>query len=413
MITACTDKKNPVGTSELEGPTPVETEITSDMFTDFYSFEDSVRTYNSDRIMLGSYYSNDFQNKAVTLIKFTSLVDTFYQVTDVRIAMRINDSYNFDEIDNTSLKIGKIISADWYETTAKWMAPTDSTEWYNVDEFSYADGEDVELLPDLEMELVDDSLSIYLPEELLENWILVDSLNFGLALFTEDDDKFVEFHSSETQDENSPRLYFEYRETEEDTLTTYYRTATHDITLFDYDEQYQVFENKLIASNIQPIKMLTKFDIPPSIFTDVDSLAPSPTDTLEFELYKQRISINRAELILEFECDSPYPIDASINLDPYLMVVDSTAWNLTDPSIPMLANEDYEDPYITSTTDSLTSEAFAVNITAIMQDFVSGEEENLGIMIRSLYENRDFRHTEFKIEPRIKIIFTPPYLGDN
>lgn len=407
LIAACTDKKNPVGTSGQEGPTPLETEISADMFTHFYSFEDSIRNYNSDNLLVGKYLSNNFQNNAASLIKFTSLVDSFYQITNVRLDLKIRDNYNFDVIDNTTLKVGKIISSNWFETTATWLAPTDSTSWCTDGEFSFADGEDIVLLDGLEMELTDDSLSIFLPDDLLENWILADTLNFGLALFTLDDDKFVEFYSAEYSDEDSPRLYFDYRETEEDTLVTYYRTPGNDVLIYETDDDYQVFENKLIASNIQPIKMLTKFAIPESIFTSVDTFTTSFD-----ELYMQRLTINRAELILTFESSSPYPLDGTINLDPYFMVSDSTAWNLTDPSIPMLSSDDYEDPYISSVSDSLTSAAFAVNITKIIQDMVSGEKENYGIMIRSLYENHNFRHTEFNIQTKIEIIFTPPYFGE-
>ncbi|MFC1898500.1 hypothetical protein ACFLYJ_02900 [Candidatus Cloacimonadota bacterium] len=412
LVSACTDKKNLVGISGQEGPQPIETEITADMFTDFYSFEDSVRAYNSNNLLLGNYASNNFDNKAATLLKFTSLVDTFYEVTNARIFLRVNDNYNFDVIDNTNLKVGRIISSDWYETISTWIEPTDTTSWFTENEFSFADNEDIELLDGLDIELIDDSLSIYLPDELLEEWILADNINYGLALFTEDTDKFVEFYSSETDDDNMPRLYFDYRETEEDTLVTYYRVPTHDVMIYDSDADYQVFTDKLIASNVQPIKMFTKFDIPASIFTDVDSSAPSPADTLEFQLYKQRLTIARAELILAFECADPYPLDVSINLDPYIMVTGEL--NLTDPSIPMLDSEAYDDLYITSTSDSLTSDAFKINITRIMQNLVSNpdEYENFGIMIRSLYENRDFRHTEFSIQPSIEIIFVPPYLGE-
>ncbi|MDO9577527.1 MAG: hypothetical protein Q7J16_06540 [Candidatus Cloacimonadales bacterium] len=413
LAASCTNKKNPVGTSGEEGPIPTETEITADMFTDFYSFEDSIRTYNSDNLLVGRYDSNNFQNNAASLIKFTSLVDSFYQITNVRLDLRIRDNHDFDI---TTLKVGKIISSNWFETTATWLAPTDSTSWYTDGAFSFTEGEDIEILYGLDMALIGDSLSIRLPNDILENWILADTLNYGLALFCEEDNKFVEFYSAEYSDEDSPRLYFDYQETEEDTLVTNYRTPGNDILIYEKDDVYQIFENKLIASNIQPIKMLTRFAIPESIFTSVD------TFTISFdEFYMQRLTINRAELILTFDCANPYPLDGTISLDPYLMVSDSTAWNLTDPSLPMLNSEDYEDPYISSTSDSLNSAAFAVNITKIIQDMVSGEKDNYGIMIRSLYENHDFRHTEFFYDendltntknPRIEIIFTPPYFGE-
>jgi len=249
------------------------------MFTDFYSFEDSVRTYNSAILMVGNYFSNNFANQAVSLLKFTSLVDSFYEVTNVRLFLRIKNNHDFDVIDNTTLKVGRIITSEpnwnWYESTATWLAPSDSSSWFTEGEFSTENNEDIELLDGLEMELTDDSLSIFLPDELLENWILADTLNYGLALFSDEDEQFIEFYSAESEADNYPKLYFDYRETEEDTLSTYSRTPLHDVLIYDADDEYQVFTDKLIASNIQPIKMFTKFDIPFSIF--LHSIPPSIT----------------------------------------------------------------------------------------------------------------------------------------
>ena len=77
IIFGCTDKKNPVGTNGQQGPLPIETEIASDQFSNIYSFEDSLKKYNSDKLLIGNYNRNDTDNQLVTLIKFTSLVDTF------------------------------------------------------------------------------------------------------------------------------------------------------------------------------------------------------------------------------------------------------------------------------------------------------------------------------------------------
>ena len=93
IIMGCTNKKNLTGTQGQEGPEPVETEVTSNMFTQFYSFEDSTRNFNSDNLLLGNYQRNDFANNAVTLLKFTSLVDTFYQVLNVELKMQIKEKH--------------------------------------------------------------------------------------------------------------------------------------------------------------------------------------------------------------------------------------------------------------------------------------------------------------------------------
>jgi hypothetical protein len=308
-------------------------------------------------------------------------------------------------IDNTTLKVGKM-NIDWFESTATWFEPTDSTTWTNA-EFSFNDGEDFELLNNLEITLEDeDSLTIVLPDDLVEDWILADSLNFGLALFTEDAGKFLEIYSSET-DEEAPKIYFDYQETAEDSLVTTYKVATHDIHLGFTDYDYQIFPNRLIVSDIQPIRMTMKFDIPAEIFTDLETAAIEDT-----ALYLQRLTINRADLVLSFNENLPaeYPLETGINIDPYILVGDTL--NLNDPSRPLLDDDDYEDLYISSSYDSLNSDAFKINITSIVQNLVSGEYENYGIMLRSLYEGYDLKHTEFSVEPKIEILFTPPYLDD-
>ena len=95
----------------------------------------------------------------------------------------------------------------------------------------------------------EESLTIELPNDLVEEWILEDSLNYGLALFTEEDNAFMELYSSENDDE-APKIYFDYQETVDDTVVTVYKTATHDINIGYTDYDYQYFENRLIGEGV-------------------------------------------------------------------------------------------------------------------------------------------------------------------
>ncbi|HPR17297.1 MAG TPA: DNRLRE domain-containing protein [Candidatus Cloacimonadota bacterium] len=407
IFSGCTDKNNPVGLAGHAGPVPTEIEIGSEHFSHVYSYEDSISIFNSEKIIMGNYEVNGFSNQAVCLLKFTSLIDTFYQeINNTKLVLYINERSNFDVIDNTTLKIGKV-TKNWYETTADWFEPTDSTTWTN-DTFSLNDGDDFELI-DFTVEYDDaDSISIELPDELVENWILQDSLNFGLAIFTEDADKFIEFSSSEMSD-SEPKLFFDYQETAEDTVVTAEKVAVHDIQIFASDYEFNVFPNNLIISNIQPVRLTMKFDLPPSIFAAADTFNTTIDDTV---LYMQRLSINRAELVLAFDQSIPtaYPLSASINIDPYLMTTDSL--NFDNLNEPLICDDDYTDLYISSTKDSLQSGEFRINITSIVQALSSGTYDNYGIMLRSIYENYDFRHTQFTAEPKLDIVFTPPYLDE-
>ncbi len=414
IMLACTDKKNPVGTGGQQGPPPMETTIHSEYFSSVFSYEDSLRNYNSNNLVLGNYNSNGFDNQLVCLLKFSSLADTFYQeITNSKLILKTKNNHNFDVIDNTTLKIGKM-NINWFESTAIWNEPTDSTSWTNGD-FSFIDGNDFDLINDLNIMIEnEDSLTIEIPNDLVEEWILEDSLNFGLALFTEEPNKFLEIYSSEYI-ENGPTLYFDYQETEEDTIVTVNRLAAHDIHIASTEQEFTLFQDHLIISNIQPIRMTMKFEIPPDIFAAADNYTTTIEDTA---LYMQRLTINSAKLILSFDNSTQeYPIETGMNIDPYIVTKDS----IDTSQQPLLANEDIQDLYTASSHDSLKSDAFKINITNILQAYSSGTYENNGIMLRSLQEGNDLKHTEFFYDPadpdnpqnpKIEIIFTPPFPED-
>ena len=406
----CTNKSNLVGTGGNEGPEPESVIISSEYFSSLYSFEDSLKNFNTDRIVVGNYEKYNTANQAVTLIKFTSLPDSFYAIENASLILSIKNKHNFDNIDETTLKIGKIINENWYESTALWKEPTDSTSW-SGNEFSLFDGDDFELIPDLEMTLEEDSLVIDIPEYLIENWIDADTLNFGLALFTPDSDCFLEINSSENgNDDLKPFITYEYMEAETDTtFTTQTVYANHDITIFYTDDEYAVFPNQLILSDMQPIKMFMKFEVPDSIFTStVENIIEDTT------LFMQRLTINKAELILYNSGNNQYPIGGTIYIDPFIVTTDTVDLNYTDPYSPFMSSDDYEDIYISSSSDSLGTEEFIIDITKILQKLTAGEYENYGIMLKSIYECRDFIHLEFETEledkkPEIRIIFMPPF----
>ncbi|MCD4796566.1 MAG: DNRLRE domain-containing protein, partial [Candidatus Cloacimonetes bacterium] len=390
-----TQKKNPIGFEG--GPDPIEIIFDHSFFNNqFYSSEDSCGTTNFDNLLLGRYDSNE----AFALIKFTSLPDSFYQISDVKLNLKIKTRNNFDIVDNSTLRVGKITSNDWFETTAKWTSPTDSTDWAVPGGFSV---DDYELYEDLDITEIDDSISIVLPDDVLGNWINSDSTNFGIVLFTETDESFMEIYSSEYSNDNSPTLYFDFRETEEDTLSNETSLPSNDGFVYKTDDIYQKFQTRLILSNIQPIRMFTKFDLPDTLFTNQESIEDTAS-------YLQRLTINKAELILSNNNSSQYPLEGTIYIDPYIVTSDTL--NFDDTSYPMLSDDDYEDLYITSSSDSLTSDEFVVDITKIIQAYTSGEYENYGIMLMSIYENRNFINLEFDTEPTIRIIFTPPYLDE-
>ena len=401
IMISCTQKDNIVGSGGSGEYTPLNITINHNYFTEIYSYEDSCAYSNSNTMVFGKYN----EESSFSLLRFTSLPDTSFEITSVNISLEIKDRNNFDVVDNTTLKIARINDIEWFENATWWVA-SDSTDWNNSEHFSETDYTD--LLPEeYEVECEEDSIYITLNTNIMVDWINED-VNSGLVIYS-DTDGFMEIYASEYSNDENPILTFEYRETQEDTLITETIETCYDCMVYEIDNNYIKFENEFKISNIQPINIYTKFDILESIFTDV-----LPVDFIienaDTALFLQRVTINKAELILNNDGTNSYPLGGSIYLSPYIVTVDTI--NTDFPEIPLLSFEDIEDLYISSSTDTLQSEQINIDITKVIQYYISGEYDNNGIVIRSLNVNDNFIHTEFDIEPEIRITFTPPYIEE-
>ena len=159
------------------------------------------------------------------------------------------------------------------------------------------------------------------------------------------------------------------------------------------------------------MNIYTKFDVLESLFTNALP-ADYIIENADTALFLQRITINKAELILNNDGSNLYPLDGSISLSPYFVTADIINTDL--PEIPLLTNDDIDDLYISSSTDTLQTEQIKIDITKVIQYYISNEDEykNNGIVLKSLNVNDNFIHTEFDLEPEIQITFTPPYLEE-
>ncbi len=401
IVVGCTQKTNVVGAGENENPEPISFAVGFDSFETFISYEDSIRNSNCSNLLIGNYENNE----AITLLKLTSLPDSIYSLDNVYLSFKIKAQHNFDIIDETTFKIAKIVSQDWFETTATYFSPTDSTKWNNEIPFSE---DDYEIIDDIgNYEITNDSLIIEFPENILQNWITdTTSTNYGLAIISENDNNFIELYSTEFSDDFAPKLCFDIQETETDTLISYQEKFNHDTFIYSSDDIYSIYSDEIKISNIQPIKSFLKFNTDNSLFTNEYSELITDTTT-----FIQQLTINKAKLILTSKNENLYPLSGSISIEPFLVTLDIP--DTTNSETPIINSEDIEDLYIISSTDSLNSDEFKIDITKIIQAFTSGEYENNGIILKSVSENNNFIHEEFDIdETKIEIIFTPPYLDN-
>ena len=403
IVISCTQKDNLVGTGGSGEQTPLNITIDHNFFTDMYSYEDSCAYSNSNTMVLGKYN----EETSYSLLRFTTLPDTSVEITSVNISLEIKNRNNFDIVDNTTLKLAKINDIEWFEN-ATWWISSDSTDWNNGEHFSETDY--TNLLPEeYEIECEEDSINIILNTNILEDWINED-VNSGLVIYS-DTGGFMEIYASEYSSDGNPILSFEYRETEEDTLITKTIETCYDCMIYETDNDYEKWENELKISNIQPVNIFTKFEVPDSLFTNA-VIQNGHTIEDSTALFLQRITINRAELVLNNDGVNSYPISGSIYLNPYFVTADTINTDPANLEIPLLSYEDINDLYISSSTDTLQSEKIHIDITKIIQYYISGEYENKGIVLRSLNVNDNFIHTEFDLGPEIQIIFTPPYIEE-
>lgn len=403
IIMGCTQKKNTVGVPNVNNE-PIEMIISdTTYFGNFYSFEDSCRNYiGNSKLVVGTYENNE----AKSLIRFTSLPDTVYQFDseNITLTLWLENSLNFE-----SLEFGKL-KQEWVEYLVTWEAATDSTDW--EDDFF----ESLDFTFDVEQT---DSLNIEIPiekfySEVNRSYFVIDSLiyDYGLILYSgssDDENRFIEIKSRESG--TQPLLSFDYTPAEDDTSRTFSNTVTYDTSMFlkkdGTNEDFVTFEDELIISNIQPIKMYLNFDISDSVFI-------ADSSGIETNYDYTMMTINKAEIILSVKdsTEFTYPLETSFTLFPYLVTSE-------DPQIPFAYSEDYE--YIYGSLNSSGSSAdteFVIDITKIVQVITSGENENNGILIKSTKENKDFSFIDFGTkfdegkEPKIRIIYTPPIFED-
>lgn len=400
FIFGCTQKDNVVGTNGPEGPSPISTTIDSEDFTAKYSYEDSCAYSNSNTLLLGNYQ----EETSYALLRFTSLPDSFYDISSVNISLEISKRNEFETVDNTTLKLATVNDILWFEN-ATWWVSSDSTDW-DGEHFSDLDYTDL-TLSEYGIICEEDSIYIELDTDILADWIDAED-NSGLVIYSESGG-FMELFSSEYGNDQNPVLTFDYKLAETDTVFTTETIETcYDCIVFETDAVYNKWEDELKISNIQPVNIFTKFEINDSIFVNglPDDYQIADNDTT---LYLQRLTINKAELILNNNGVNAYPLSGSTYLYPYLVTSDTVNTDPANLDIPLLSLEDVDESYISSTTDTLQTAQIAIDITSVIQNYVSDEIDNNGIVIRSINVNDDFIHTEFDNEPQINIIFTPPY----
>jgi hypothetical protein len=393
LLTSCIDSsKNTVGFVG-SGITPTKITIPDSCFTNQFSFQDTTENYSNNTLL---FIGNNGNKKATILLKLTNLPDSIAELSHFRLSFPLNKN-------NITLpsefSYGKI-NQKWDENQATGLKATEDENWNNPNEISTAifssDNYTIEN-DSLVFDFGNEYLSLL--RELLNTWISADSLNNGLSLsldevvYPDNEPNYLELHSSENVVQ--PHISFTYRTIKDTVDVTYFKVPAYDTFIIKEEISTNPI-NILKISNISPTRMFFKFNLPQNLFPGINSGSDY-----------QKMTINKAELVLKTETNDKYLTDHSFSFYSYLITKEN-------PELP-ISTEDYISlSGSIVTTDSLEyNKELRINITPIIQAFTSGDKDNYGIIIKSLKEGKNFDNIDFQNDNlKLDIIFTKPNLDN-
>jgi len=257
---------------------------------------------------------------------------------------------------------------------------------------------------------VPDSISVFgkelkfaLAPEVVKAWETnADSTGWNFAVKVENEG-FVEIRSREST--VGAELNLRYRKVGENTFTVYNtRPIKDDYTLTGTPD---IASPAWKLNNARATRMFIKWEPRNALFTDNDG-----TQLTDNEI--KRLTINKAVIVLHAKTNIYYTAGNPYNIFAYNLIRDSIS--LANP--PRTA--DYETlVYTPFSTGSVTGDSLEVDITPLVQAYVSGDRQAKGISIQSLHERQNFGEIEFydfscltptTKRPYVRITYTPPYL---
>ena len=407
IIAGCSDKKNVIG--DGSDIVPYMVDIDSDTLFEqgyYYSYEDYTKPFlRNTKSLVGNFAQTEF----ITLLRFGNLPDSGFVITeDPELILRLKHGHNQEGM---QLKLG-LIKQRWEPLFATWNKAEEEVDW----EDDWNDYSTITILDEIEQTVTDaDSILFAIPADLMtsviEGWVKDVPLSYGLALFAAGnrDDNYVELYTRETAD--GPRLQFDYLVSVADTVSVRYDRMPIYNTFINSAHPVDGYylENEIKIGNIVPRRGVLKFDLDHEMFANV-------TD----EEHLKKITVNKAELVLfRTDDENEYHFAESLfEIYPYYLLKEYAPDDLSGLPIPA------EDIGIISPTFTsilrVDADSVAVNITSIIQSFVSDLKENKGIIITSSLENKDASfvgfyspdHTEGEKRPYLRIIYTLPFIPE-
>ncbi|MCK9309909.1 MAG: hypothetical protein M0P99_06530 [Candidatus Cloacimonetes bacterium] len=267
----------------------------------------------------------------------------------------------------------------------------------------------MEYIPNTETEIAD-SISIFgidvklkLTPDVVKNWETnADSTGFNIAVKVVDNG-FVEFRSAEGSD--GAKLNLRYRKVAETAYQVFNTKALKDS--YTLTANQEAISTAWKISNPKATRIYLKWVSNPTLFKDNDGNQMSSQDI-------KRLTVNRAVVVLHAKNNPYYLGGALYSLFPFNL----TREDISITSPPLIA--DYQALSLTPfSTGTVVGDSLEIDVTPLIQAYISGEKPSNGFTIQSTQERQSFGEIEFydfstttpeAKKPYVRITFTPPYL---
>jgi len=375
VVTGCTQKKNLTGTSDSD-LRPISMVLGQTWLTDAYSYQDTLANNGSVASFSAGMRSG---NSAVGLLTFEGFGDSV--ICDSASIQLVIEDHSSDA--GQSYYVAKVLQ-EWTESEVTWDEASEDTPW---EEPRW----EVLNLPAVQA-ASNDTLLLPLPANLVQSWIDGDTLNFGIALLS-DEEGICQFYSSEDDDYYPTLLVYH---TESDTVAVQTVSATIDAFIYSEEMQAGRLPADCIAS-ILPTRLFTQWDLSLEAFNAnlPDSLSIADSTML------RRCTINRAELVIPIDSTLSFIPEDAFTVYSYL-VVDSVCVD----SLPISSY--HMKTYAYTDIGSYDDGELTVDYTPIVQALLAGYEENHGFMAYSLSEDKNMGKLVFGGEMQLRMIVTRP-----
>ena len=395
IFISCTNKNSTIGFPGTKFE-PHEIDFDSTAFKQIYAYKDSLRAFGGNsKLVLGSFEEINSR----ILIRFVNLPTDTTFTGNPEITMYISNKDHFNT--DFDIYVAPIMDKVFLPNFATWEKYNETDDWAN--EGGDGDFENEVLTPyivekdTLGLEL--EKIKFEIDHSIVVQWMGSKmEENFGLIIYAKGaNNSFLEFHSTYTN--TRPQISLTYASDDTllhiETRQANYSTYIHDKKDTDFDH------NKLQVSNIPPRSIFTMLDLS---FESHESIWKDNGVSNAEEL--KNINVTQAFIVF------------SVDKDKTMMT--NTRFGL-GVGIPLTYHDEIQQTFqindlllFPTTSDTLRAGKMRINVGAPLQQIISKNRENNGLVFINHQSNMDFSRinvfgtdeTDESLHPRLILRYT-------